>query len=140
MVLVALAAIATFAYRRGWHRVVLAHRTAAALVGVPTVVVVVAAGWYLGSPLFTSKTVDEALPFDLAAAEPTSTVTPPTTSTATPAPTDTPTAGGAPAGTSGAPEVAAPAPTPSPTATATAIAAREPFAVVFSVAQLQDAG
>jgi hypothetical protein len=134
VVLIELAVIATFAYRKGWHRFVLEHQTAAALIGVPAVVVVVAAGWYLGSPLFISKTVDEPLPFDLAAmapaegdatesseANPVETsragpegadATAKRTGTATPAPTNTPAAVSAPAESSDAYEYAAATPTP----------------------------
>ena len=35
------------------------------LLGVITIVVIGAAGWYLGSPLFLNRTVQEDLPFDL---------------------------------------------------------------------------
>jgi hypothetical protein len=60
---IALAVMAIWGYRRGWHLAVWQHRKIAAIVGTPALVVVIIGGYYLGSPFFTSQTVDEELPF-----------------------------------------------------------------------------
>ena len=60
---IALAAMAIWGYRRGWHLAVWQHRKIAAIVGTPALVVVIIGGYYLGSPFFTNQTVDEELPF-----------------------------------------------------------------------------
>ena len=69
-VLVALAALAAFAYRKGWHMVVWQRRRTVAIVGTPMLMLAVIAGWYLGSPLFIDKRVEEEFPFALNAVVP----------------------------------------------------------------------
>ena len=55
--------IVAYGYRKGWHLVVWRRRLAVAIIGTPALAAIVVAGWYLGSPLFTSKTVIEEFPF-----------------------------------------------------------------------------
>ena len=62
LLLVATAA-STYGFRQGWHLVVWRHRVGFAIVGTPALGALIVAGWYLGSPLFTSKTVIEEFPF-----------------------------------------------------------------------------
>ena len=69
-VLIVLAAMATFGYRKGWHMVVWRRRRAAVIVGAPLLTLAIWVGWELGSPLFTNKTVEEELPFSFAAIVP----------------------------------------------------------------------
>ena len=64
-VLIVLAALAAFGYRRGWHMVIWRKRLPVAIVGAPMLVLAVIAGWYLASPLFIDKRVDEEFPFAL---------------------------------------------------------------------------
>ena len=73
--LVVLAAVAAYAYRRGWHTWAWERRLAVAAVGTPLLVVAVVAGYYLGSPLFTNVEVDEALPAAFSGAIPAGTQT-----------------------------------------------------------------
>ena len=61
--LVALAGVVAFGYRQGWHSVILRHRRSVGIVGVPTLTLVIIGGWFLLSPLVTSTTVEEELPF-----------------------------------------------------------------------------
>ena len=63
-------AVAAYGYRKGWHLLVWQHRRAVVIVGTPALAAVVVAGWYLGSPLFTSKTVIEEFPFSVNAEVP----------------------------------------------------------------------
>ena len=139
--LVVLAAIGTFAYRKGWHRVVLEHQRTALLIGTPVVVVVVASGWYLGSPLFIDKTVDEALPFDLAAAVESEGEG--ATASSEPKPAATGQAGpGGDAAQDEPPPTATPPPTPTPaperTPTATPAPTNTPTAVIESAESSYD--
>ena len=69
-VLIVLAALAAFGYRRGWHMVIWRKRLPVAIVGAPMLVLAVIAGWYLASPLFIDKRVDEEFPFALNAIVP----------------------------------------------------------------------
>ncbi len=55
--------VTAYGFRKGWHLVVWRRRIAFAIVGTPALGALVVAGWYLGSPLFTSKTVIEEFPF-----------------------------------------------------------------------------
>ena len=88
-------------------RAVKRHRVATAIGAVAVALVVVPAGWYLGSPLFLSTTIDEPPPV-VAMAEPSMA---PATPMASEAPaTTTPTAGESP--------VPSPVVTPPPSATA----------------------
>ena len=64
-VLVVLAALAAFAYRKGWHMVVWQRRRIVAIVGTSMLILAVVAGWYLASPLFIDKRVEEEFPFAL---------------------------------------------------------------------------
>ena len=70
-VLVVLAAIATFGYKRGWHAFFWRHGRPTVLIGTPLLALLVFIGWDLGSPLFTNKTVEEEFPFAFAADVPT---------------------------------------------------------------------
>lgn len=70
VILVALAAVAAFGYRKGWHTVVWEKRVAVAMVATPLLILGVIAGWYLGSPLFIDKRVEEEFPFALNAVVP----------------------------------------------------------------------
>lgn len=65
--LLAVTVIAAYGYRKGWHMVVWRHRVGVAIVGTPGLAAIIVAGWYLGSPLFTSKTVIEEFPFSFSA-------------------------------------------------------------------------
>ena len=64
------AAIAYVAYRRRWYLILLSHPVASAVIGVPAVIVGVAIGWWMASPLFTNVTVEEEFPFAYTAAVP----------------------------------------------------------------------
>ena len=61
--LLAVTAAVAYGYRKGWHLVVWERRRAVAIIGTPALAAFLVAGWYLGSPLFTSKTVIEEFPF-----------------------------------------------------------------------------
>ena len=69
--LILITGIVAFGYRKGWHLVVWRHRLAVAIVGTPLLAAFLAGGWWLGSPLFTSKTVIEEFPFSFTAVVPT---------------------------------------------------------------------
>ena len=69
LLLVATAA-AAYGYRQGWHLIVWEHRRAVAIIGTPALGALLVAGWYLGSPLFTSETVIEEFPFSFKAEVP----------------------------------------------------------------------
>ena len=62
-ILLVVTAITAYGYRTGWHLVVWRNRLAVSIVGTPALAAIVVAGWYFGSPLFTSKTVIEEFPF-----------------------------------------------------------------------------
>ena len=70
LALLVLTGVVAFAYRKGWHMLVWRNRTAVAIIGTPVLVLLIAVGWWLGSPLFTSKTVVEEFPFAVAAEVP----------------------------------------------------------------------
>ena len=70
VILVTLAVVAAVGYRRGWHMVVWRHRLPVAAVGTPVLVLAVVTGWYVVSPLFIDKRVDEEFPFALSAVVP----------------------------------------------------------------------
>ena len=59
---IALAAVAAYAYRSGWHLLLWRYRLPAAIVGVPALVVFGFVAYELGSPLFTNVTVEEEFP------------------------------------------------------------------------------
>ena len=65
-----VAAIAFYAYRRQWHRVVWEHRRLVIIVGTPLLVLAGFLAWDLGSPLFLNKTVEEEFPFAYSAVVP----------------------------------------------------------------------
>ena len=69
-ILVAMALAAAYGYRRGWHMVIWRHRIPVAAVGTPMLVLAVITGWYVVSPLFIDKRVDEELPFAVNAVVP----------------------------------------------------------------------
>lgn len=62
-VLLILTGVAAIGYRRGWHLAAWRRRARVSIVGIPGLAVILAAGFWLGSPLFTNTTVDEAFPF-----------------------------------------------------------------------------
>ena len=66
-ILIVLAAAVAFGYRRGWHDAAMRNWRPVAVVLTPSVVLAAVAAWFLLSPLFTNVTVDEELPFDIAA-------------------------------------------------------------------------
>ena len=68
--LMAVTAAVAFGYRKGWHMALWRRRLAVAIIGTPVLAAVVVAGWWLGSPLFTSKTVIEEFPFSFNAVVP----------------------------------------------------------------------
>lgn len=57
-----VAVIAFVAWRRRWDRVVRRHPLASVVTVVIVAVIVLPMGWYLGSPLFISTSVDEPAP------------------------------------------------------------------------------
>jgi len=60
-------------WRRGWHRTIARHPRRTATIVVPLLVVALPLGWYLGSPLIVSNTIDEPAPIvAVPAADPTS--------------------------------------------------------------------
>ena len=61
--LIVVTAIFIYGYRKGWHLLVWRHRLPVAIIGAPVLAIFLVAGWWLGSPLFTSKTVIEEFPF-----------------------------------------------------------------------------
>lgn len=70
ILLLIVTAVAALGYSRGWHLALWRRRAGVAIVGTPGLAVLIAVGWWLGSPLFTSTTVDEAFPFSEAAVVP----------------------------------------------------------------------
>ena len=60
----------TFAYRRGWHLILIKHKVATAVIGIPAVAIFGFVAWDLGSPLFIDKTVEEEFPFSYTAEVP----------------------------------------------------------------------
>ena len=70
LALLALTAAVAFAYRKALHLWVWQRRIAVAIIGTPVLALLVVLGWWLGSPLFTSKTVVEEFPFAVAAEVP----------------------------------------------------------------------
>ncbi len=62
-ILLLVTGVTVWGYRKGWHMVIWKHRLAVSIVGTPALAALLIAGWYLGSPLFTSKTVNEEFPF-----------------------------------------------------------------------------
>lgn len=70
LALLAVTGVVTFGYRKGWHILVWQRRTAVAIIGTPVLLLLLLLGWWLGSPLFTSKTVIEEFPFAEAAEVP----------------------------------------------------------------------
>ena len=65
-----VASALTFAYRRGWHLILIKHRVATAVIGIPALAIFAFVAWDLGSPLFIDKTVHEEFPFSYAAEVP----------------------------------------------------------------------
>ena len=61
----------TFAYKRGWHLILIKHRVKTAVIGIPALAVFAFVAWDLGSPLFIDKTVEEEFPFSYTAEVPT---------------------------------------------------------------------
>ena len=52
-----------YSFKKGWHLLVWERRLAVGIVGTPLLGVALVGGWWLGSPIFTSKTVIEEFPF-----------------------------------------------------------------------------
>jgi hypothetical protein len=101
--LIALA-VAVAARRGRWDLVARRRPRLSLAIGVVGLAIVLPTAWYLGSPLFTSTTIDEPAPVVVALATPAASVAP------TPASTSVPSA---PAGTSPSPvPTASPAPAP----------------------------
>ena len=96
MTAIIVVAIAATAVRRRWDLAARRHPRRTVAILVPLLAIALPLGWYLGSPLVLSSTVDEPAPIVAARVSPT-----PVAPTASPAPTD-------------APE-ASPTPTPQPT-------------------------
>jgi hypothetical protein len=94
-------AIAVLAVRRRWDLAARRHPRRTAAVLVPALAIVLPLGWYLGSPLVLSSTIDEPAP--VAAERPSA--TPPSEPTAAPSISIGPST----------PPSASPAPTPTPT-------------------------
>ena len=69
--LIVLAAVSAYGYRRGWHMWIWRRRVPVAIVSAPLLALVGFVGYDLGSPLFTNKTVEEEFPFAFAAVVPT---------------------------------------------------------------------
>jgi hypothetical protein len=76
LVIVAALAFAYFAYRKGVHNVLLNHRLATTLIGVPALVVMLIVGEYLFSPLWERSRLEEASPVAVAEAAPAATNAP----------------------------------------------------------------
>ena len=49
-ILVVLAGVVAFGYRRGWHLAIWRHRRVVGIAGIPTLAVVIIGGWFLLSP------------------------------------------------------------------------------------------
>ena len=71
VILLILAGVGVVGYKLGWHLALWRRRVKVAIVGIPGLAVIIAAGFWLGSPLFTNTTVDEAFPLAAQAVVPT---------------------------------------------------------------------
>jgi electron transfer DM13 len=96
----AIFAVAVVARRRGWTSAARHHPRLTAAVLVPALAIALPLGWYLGSPVFLSTTVDEPAPLIATAASPTAAIS---TATSSPAPS-----------AASAPPTIAPTPSPQP--------------------------
>jgi hypothetical protein len=78
LLIAGLAAVLFFAYRRGAHEVMLRHRLATTLIGVPALVITLVLGNYLLSPLWERSHLEEASPIavEAAASDPSPSATP----------------------------------------------------------------
>lgn len=74
LAVVIVAGIAWVAWRRRWDRVARRHPVATTVTMAVVAVIVLPIGWYLGSPLFISTSVDEPAPVAIASPEPSSAV------------------------------------------------------------------
>ena len=70
LALLVLTGVVAFGYRKGWHLLVWQRRMAVAIIGTPVLALLIVLGLWLGSPLFTNKTVVEEFPFAAAAEVP----------------------------------------------------------------------
>ena len=70
IVLVVVAAVLHFAYRRGWHTYAWERRVRFGIIGAPILALLLFIAWDLGSPLFINKTVEEEFPFAFSAQPP----------------------------------------------------------------------
>lgn len=74
LAVVIVAGIAWVAWRRRWDRVARRHPVATTVTMAVVAVIVLPIGWYLGSPLFISTSVDEPAPVAIASPDPSSAV------------------------------------------------------------------
>jgi hypothetical protein len=83
LVIIAALSAGYLAYQRGLHNLLLRHRLATTVIGVPVLVIALVAGDYLLSPLWERSSLYEASPLAVAeaAAEPTAPPAQPTTAT-----------------------------------------------------------
>ena len=63
VILIVIAAVAYYAYRRGLHLWAWQRRLRVAIIGIPVLILLGIVGWDLGSPLFINVTVEEEFPF-----------------------------------------------------------------------------
>ena len=70
VILIVIAGVVTFGYKRGWHLWVSIHRVPVVVVGAPLLVVAGFVAWELGSPIFINVTVEEEFPFAYGASLP----------------------------------------------------------------------
>ena len=103
LAIVVVAAVLTFAYRRGWHLVLWEHKFITAAVGVPLIAIAIPLGFYTLSPLWERSFLEEAAPeFDrgalVEAGVPTPTAIPEATAAAGETPPPEPTAAAAAGG------------------------------------------
>jgi Electron transfer DM13 len=88
LLILAVAAVVYVAYRMGLHQTMLRHKMATTLIGVPMIVIVVAAGDYFVSPLWERSHLEEASPLvaaDVASPDNTSSAVEPTAAPSEPA-------------------------------------------------------
>jgi hypothetical protein len=110
-VALALASVFAVAWRRGWLRAAGRHPVASAIGVIAALAVVLPMGWYLGSPLVLSTTIDEPPPA-VAMADPSMAPAPPTPMASEPPATPTPMTGESPVPSQVAPPPPSPAPEP----------------------------
>ena len=70
IVLLVVAAVLHYAYKRGWHTYAWERRVRFGIIGAPVLALLLFIAWDLGSPLFINKTVEEEFPFAFSAQPP----------------------------------------------------------------------